>query len=228
MRRADRLFEMVQILRSRRLTTARYLSEELEISERTVYRDIRDLLCSGVPIRGEAGVGYALEKGFDLPPLMFTSEEIEALTLGARIVRSWADPALARAADKALSKIETVLPKALKGRIEKMPLFAVNFTPDRDAADRLVRLREAIRDKRKVLLGYRSAKEEQTSRTVRPLCLTFFAPLWMLTAWCELRGAFRNFRLDRIAELRLSETTFEDEPGKTLDEFLARVTGKSE
>ena len=223
MRRADRLFEIVQILRRRRLTTAHYLAEVLEISERTVYRDIRDLLCAGVPVRGEAGVGYALEKGYDLPPLMFTNEEIEALTLGARIVRSWADPALARAADRALSKIDAVLPKSLKGRMENLPLFAVNFAPDPLAAERMVQLRAAVHQKRKVLLGYRSAKDETTARTVRPLCLTFFAPVWMLTAWCELRGAFRNFRIDRIVELTLLETTFEDEPGKTLDEFLEQV-----
>ena len=223
MRRADRLFEIVQILRTRRLTTAHYLAEALEISERTVYRDIRDLLCAGVPVRGEAGVGYALDKGYDLPPLMFTNEEIEALTLGARIVRSWADPALAKAAARALSKIDAVLPKSLKGRMENLPLFAVNFTPDPVAARRMVQLRAAVNQKRKVLLDYRSVKEENTSRTVRPLCLTFFAPVWMLTAWCELRGGFRNFRIDRIVDATLLDTTFEDEPGKTLDEFLERV-----
>ena len=227
MRRADRLFEIVQILRSRRLTTARHLAETLEISERTVYRDIRDLLCSGVPIRGEAGVGYALEKGFDLPPLMFSNEEIEALTLGARIVRSWADPALAKAADAALMKIDAVLPAALKGRIERLPLFAVNFTPDTDAAERMVRLRSAINRKQKVVLSYLSLKDERSERTVRPLCLTFFAPVWLLTAWCELREEFRNFRLDRIVNIELLETLFEDEPGKTLTEYLARVTGES-
>ena len=226
MRRADRLFEMVQILRGRRLTTARYLAEALEISERTVYRDIRDLLGAGVPIRGEAGVGYALEKGYDLPPLMFTNEEIEALTLGARIVRSWADPALAQAADKALKRIDAVLPKALKGRIESLPLFAVNFAPDPHSAERLVQLRAAVREKKKIVIAYRSAKEEVTERTVRPLCLTFFAPLWMLSAWCELRKEFRNFRLDRIAEIHVSDDTFEDEPGKTLDEFLAQVAAE--
>lgn len=223
MRRADRLFEIVQILRARRLTTAEYLAEVLEISVRTVYRDIRDLLCAGVPVRGEAGMGYALEKGYDLPPLMFTNEEIEALTLGARLVRCWADPTLAKAADRALSKIDAVLPKALKGRMETLPLFAVNFTPDTRAAERMVQLRAAVNQKRKVLLDYRSAKDETTARTVRPLCLTFFAPIWMLTAWCELRDEFRNFRIDRIVDMTLLEAAFEDEPGKTLDEFLVQV-----
>jgi predicted DNA-binding transcriptional regulator YafY len=226
MRRADRLFEIVQILRSRRLTTATYLADVLEISERTVYRDIQDLLCGGVPVRGEAGVGYVLEKSYDLPPLMFTNEEIEALTLGARLVRSWADPSLARAADRALSKIDTVLPKALKGRIENLPLFALNFAPDPDTGDRLHTLRGAVREKRKVVLGYRSAADQATKRTIRPLCLTFFAPVWMLSAWCELRNEFRNFRLDRITEICLEDTKFEDEPGKTLNDFLAQVAGE--
>ena len=158
MRRADRLFQIVQILRSRRLTTARRLAEELEVSERTIYRDINDLVCSGVPVRGEAGVGYALDKGFDLPPLMFTRDEIEALVLGARVVRSWADPGLAKAARQALEKIDVVLPKTLKGRMENLPLFAVNFEPDADVANRLVELRAAVREKHKVEIGYSDAK----------------------------------------------------------------------
>ncbi len=228
MRRADRLFEIVQILRSRRLTTARYLAETLEISERTVYRDIRDLLGAGVPLRGEAGVGYALEKGYDLPPLMFTNEEIEALTLGARVVRSWADPALAEAAEKALFKIDAVLPKAMKGRIETLPLYAVNFAPAPQTAERLVQLRAAVRDKRIVEMDYRSAKDEVTKRTVRPLCLTFFAPLWMLSAWCELREGFRNFRLDRIEGIKVSDSLFVDDPGKTLADFFAQVKAESQ
>ncbi|MCP4674447.1 MAG: YafY family transcriptional regulator [Deltaproteobacteria bacterium] len=226
MRRADRLFQIIQILRGRRLTTARVLSEKLEVSERTIYRDVNDLVCSGVPIRGEAGIGYVLEKGFDLPPLMFTREEIEALALGARIVRSWADPYLAGAAEQALSKIEVVLPPELKGRVEKMPLFAVNFTPNPQVAERLAQLRSAIREKRKVELDYSSADGAVSIRTVRPLCLTFFAPNWMLTAWCELRNAFRNFRLDRLNKIAILDEIYKDEPGKSLEDFLAEVTGK--
>ncbi len=223
MRRADRLFQIVQILRTRRLTTARHLAEELEVSERTIYRDISDLLCSGVPVRGEAGVGYALDKGFDLPPLMFTRDEIEALVLGARVVRSWADSGLAKAATNALSKIETVLPKKLKGRMEKLPLYALNFTPDEDVTQRLAPLRGAVRDKRKVELGYADAKGAVTRRIVRPLCLSFFAPVWMLSAYCELRAEFRNFRLDRMKHVTLTDENFVDEPGKTLDDFLREV-----
>lgn len=225
MRRADRLFQIIQILRARKLTTARHLAEELEVHERTIYRDMNDLVCSGVPIRGEAGMGYTLEKGFDLPPLMFTREEIEALALGARIVRSWADHHLAKAAMQALSKIEVVLPPKLKGRIETMPFFAVNFAPQAGVVERLAELRPAIREKRKVELRYTSADDEFTNRILRPLCLTFFAPNWMLSAWCEMRSAFRNFRLDRMENVTVLEEHYEDEPGKTLDDFLAQVDG---
>src|SRR5476651_1733770 len=124
MRRADRLFRLVQVLRARRFATAASLAEALEVSQRTVYRDVRDLLLSGVPIQGEAGVGYALDRSFELPPLMFDEEEIEALVLGARIVRAWADPKLARAAEEALQKIEGVLPPKLKQKLAEAALYA--------------------------------------------------------------------------------------------------------
>ena len=127
MRRADRLFRIVQRLRRRGATTARQLAEALEVSERTVYRDIRDLLVAGVPIQGEAGVGYVLDRSYELPPLMFDEEEIEALVLGARIVRAWADKKLARAAEEALQKIETVLPPRLKSRLAESALMAPGF-----------------------------------------------------------------------------------------------------
>jgi predicted DNA-binding transcriptional regulator YafY len=123
MRRADRLFQIVQILRRRRLTTARQLADRLCISERTVYRDIRDLIASGVPVEGEAGVGYRL-RGFDLPPLMFTREEVEALVLGARIVQSWTDPELAGAAAEAIAKIEAVLPQDRSHLVQGTQLYA--------------------------------------------------------------------------------------------------------
>jgi len=224
MRRADRLFEIVQIIRSRRLTTAQYLSDRLEVSCRTVYRDISDLQCAGIPIRGEAGVGYTLDKGFDLPPLMFTRAEIEAVALGANLVRSWADDEMARAAKQAFAKIEVVLPKALRGQMEKTPLFALNFERDEELYLKMSALRGAIRMKHKVRIEYRDARSNSTTRLLRPLCLSFFAPIWMLSAYCELRGEFRNFRLDRMGEIDVTDKGFEDETGKTLDDFLARVT----
>src|SRR5215468_9947586 len=149
MRRADRLFQIIQRLRRRGRVTAAALAEELEVSARTVYRDVRDLVSSGVPIQGEAGVGYALPRGFDLPPLMFTEEEIEALVLGARIVETRADPALARAARDVLAKVEAVLPPRLRDRIAEAALFAPGYRV-RAADAGLTSLRTAIRERRKV------------------------------------------------------------------------------
>src|SRR5437660_1347293 len=148
MRRADRLFRLVQRLRKRSgsVTTARQLAEALEVSERTVYRDIRDLLLSGVPIQGEAGVGYALDRSYELPPLMFDEEEIEALVLGARIVRAWTDPKLARAAEEALQKIEAVLPPRLKEKLETAALYAPGFHVKAQMRSGLEDLRRAVRE----------------------------------------------------------------------------------
>jgi len=225
MRRADRLFQIVQILRRRRLVTASQLAEELEVSERTIYRDVRDLTRSGVPVQGEAGVGYALPRRFDLPPLMFDEEEVEALVLGARIVESWADPALARAAQDVLAKVKAVLPGRLEHMVDGSALFAPAWSESAGSVGEALRdLRLAVRQHRKVRVTYTRADGEGSVRTVRPVCLSFFAPTWMLSAWCELRGAFRNFRLDRIQDLAVLDDTFADEPGRTLRDFLAAVT----
>lgn len=143
MRRADRLFRIVHLLRRKRLTTARQIAGELAISERTVYRDVADLVDSGVPIRGEAGVGYALERGFDLPPLMFTEDELEALVLGVRVVESWGDATLAAAARAVVQKVEAVLPERLQERVGKAPLFG--FHVPAGSARKLGTLRRAIR-----------------------------------------------------------------------------------
>lgn len=222
MRRADRLFQIVQILRRRRLTTARHLAESLEISERTVYRDIRDLAASGVPIEGEAGVGYRL-RGFDLPPLMFNREEVEALVLGARIVQSWTDPELARAASEALSKIEAALPRDRSHLVDGTPLFAPADHWRVEIAVDLPTLRQAIRDSRKLRFRYTDAGGTQSERTVRPLGLSFYGPVWILAAWCELRQDFRAFRVDRIHELEVLPGSFPSEPGRTLQDFIAAM-----
>lgn len=222
MRRADRLFDIIQILRRRKLVRARDLAEELEVSERTVYRDIRDLMASGVPIDGEAGVGYMLRGGFDLPPLMFDEQEIEALVLGARIVESWADPKLAAAAANVIAKVETVIPERLRQHMAETALlapaghFAEPITVDP------AELRRALRERRKAHFAYRDNEERLTERSVRPLALAFYGPVWLLTAWCELRLDFRSFRLDRMADLAILEETFRPERGKTLNDYLAR------
>src|SRR3954471_4853324 len=204
MRRADRLFRLVQVLRRSRLTTAAKLADELGVSERTVYRDVRDLSLSGVPVRGEAGVGYALEKGFDLPPLMFNEEELEALVLGARVVASHGDKSLGPAANAVLSKIEAALPDRLKVRMKDVALLAPNMrmTPPGD----LELVRGAIRSRHKLVVRYRDVGGKATDRVLWPLVLAFWGRTWTLGSWCELRRGFRSFRMDAIESCATGET----------------------
>lgn len=220
MRRADRLFQIIQILRSGRITTALRLAEELEVSERTVYRDIRDLMASGVPIEGEAGIGYVLRRGYDLPPLMFTEQEITALTLGARIVKSWADPELAKAAEQVLSKVETVLPGGLQQKLSQTNLFAPLVQIPPEAAHAMAQLRPAIDNRIKVRFNYTRLDGVPSQRIVWPLGLFFWGSAWTLGAWCEQRTAFRNFRLDRIHKLEVLEEHYPLTPGRTLDDLI--------
>ena len=222
MRRADRLFRLVQLLRRNRLVTAERIARELEVSQRTVYRDIRDLSLSGVPIRGEAGVGYALAHGFDLPPMTFNEDEIEALVLGTRVVQGYADPGLARAADAALAKIEMVLPEGTRHRIANIRLIAPRLKKGSTAGP-LGMIRDGLRNRRRIVLKYRDEQGKTTQRTTRPLAVAFWGKTWTLAAWCELRNDFRSFRLDRMLSAQMSEP-FQDEPGKTLDDFIAWVT----
>ncbi|HHI94308.1 MAG TPA: YafY family transcriptional regulator [Gammaproteobacteria bacterium] len=220
MRRADRLFQIVQFLRSRRVTTARWLAEVLEVSERTIYRDIQDLMASNVPIEGEAGVGYVIRHGYDLPPLMFTREEMTALTLGARIVNSWADPGLAMAAQSVLSKIETVLPDSLKGELDQTRLFSPLVRIPTQVAAFMGELRSAADRRNKVIITYTRADGADSNRTIWPLGLFFWGTTWTLGAWCEMRQAFRNFRLDRIETLQICDERYPNEPGRRLKDMI--------
>jgi len=218
-RRADRLFRLVQVLRARRFATARTLAEALEVSERTVYRDVRDLSLSGVPIEGEAGVGYALRRDFDMPPLMFDFEEIEALTAGARMVQAWSSPTLGKAAQSALDKIAAALPTDKRIAMERTRLYAPSFHVDRETGKVLDVMREAIVDGRRLSFQYKDEGGKPSERKVRPLGLYFWGQRWTLAAWCEMREDFRNFRLDRAAHVAIGNR-FPDEPGKRLDDFL--------
>jgi len=221
MRRADRLFSLMQLLRPGRVTTARALAERLEVSERTIYRDIRDLTLSGVPIVGEAGVGYTVREGFALPPLMFSAEEVAALVLGARMVQSWGGPVLAGDAERVLSKVAAVLPAGLRERLSTTPLFAPPFSGiDAKVANTLALFRGAVDSKNKVHFGYTREDGQTSTRTVWPLGLFFWGQVWTLGAWCERRGALRNFRLDRIAEPALSGGAFNNQPGRTLADLF--------
>jgi predicted DNA-binding transcriptional regulator YafY len=222
MRRADRLFRLVQVLRARRFATARNLAEALEVSERTVYRDVRDLSLSGVPIEGEAGVGYALRRDFDLPPLMFDYEEIEALTAGARMVQAWSSPTLAKAAQAALDKIAAALPAEKRIAMDRTRLYAPTFHVDRELGKVLDTMREAIVERRRLAFSYKDEGGKPSERMVRPLGLYFWGQRWTLAAWCEMRIDFRNFRLDRVSGVTMG-TRFPDEPGKRLEDFLRSV-----
>jgi predicted DNA-binding transcriptional regulator YafY len=219
-RRADRLFQIVQHLRGRRLTTAAQLAGWLEVSERTVYRDIRDLSLSGVPVEGEAGVGYRLSKGFDLPPIMFSLDEVEALVAGARIVEAWGGPTLAAHARAALSKIALALPEARREEIARSRLFAPGFHVRPEAAASLETVRQAILQRRKLRASYTDSAQRTSQRTLRPLAIYFWGTTWTLAAWCESRHDFRNFRLDRIGTIEMLPDTFEETAGRTLDDFI--------
>ncbi len=222
MRRADRLFQIVQYLRGGRLVTARALAERLEVSERTIYRDVADLVGCGVPIDGEAGVGYILRAGFELPPLMFTRDELAALTLGARFVKAWGGARLAMAAEEALVKIAAVLPEAEKSAAAETNLFAMAFELPDSARKILDQLDAAIRSRRRIHVAYQALGGERTERTLRPLGLYHWGKVWTLAAWCELRDDFRNFRADGIVDLAEGDP-FRHEPGKTLQDFLRRM-----
>ncbi len=219
MRRADRLFQIVQYLRGGRLVTAATLAERLEVSERTIYRDISDLQSTGVPIDGEAGVGYLMRDGYDLPPLMFTRDEIVALVAGARLIRAWGGARMARAAEEALVKIDAVLPKTEHRRSDSIEIHAIATEMTPEVRQRIDAIENAVERRQRLALAYLDAEARPTDRTVRPLGLWYWGKVWTLVAWCELRDDFRMFRLDRIAGMEIDGDPFRPERGKTLADF---------
>ncbi|MDB5846637.1 MAG: DNA-binding transcriptional regulator [Rhodoferax sp.] len=226
MRRADRLFQLVQLIRGRRLTTAAYLAARLAVSERTVYRDVAQLQHQGVPIEGEAGMGYRLGRGFELPPLMFTQDEAKALVAAARLAQVWLDAGLAREVEGALGKILSVLPPAARVAAESVALYApqVGLAPAEQG--RLQVLREAVQGRHKLRLDYLDLAERSSQRVVRPLGCFYWGKVWTLSAWCETRQGFRGFRVDRIQQIEVTAQRFSDEPGKTLADMLRQVDGE--
>jgi predicted DNA-binding transcriptional regulator YafY len=222
MRRADRLFQLVQLVRGRRLSTADFIAARLEVSVRTVYRDIADLQAQGVPFEGEAGVGYRMRAGFDLPPLMLTREEAQALVAAMRLARRSLDPGLAAHGEAALSKVLAVLPPGARVAAESTAVHAPPYGGASPAMlAQLEQVRLAAEGRRKVRLRYVDLQEVASERVVRPLGCLYWGDAWTLAAWCEQRAAFRNFRIDRIAELEVLDQRFRDEAGKTLAD-LAR------
>lgn len=223
MRRADRLFQLIQALRTRRFATGQELADVLGVSKRTLYRDVQDLQRSGVPIRGEAGVGYRLERGFELPPLTFTSEELEGLALGARIVSAWGDDELAKAVASAISKIEAVIPGGLREALLDAPLFAPGYGRAAYMARYLDLVRHAITARDVVRLRYTREDGEVSEREIRPLGLYFWGNKWTLAAWCELRQDYRSFRPGRMETVERTGRRFDPDAGPNLEEYLRRT-----
>jgi predicted DNA-binding transcriptional regulator YafY len=213
MRRADRLFQIIQVLRrTRRPLTAAAIAAELETSMRTIYRDIAALIGQRVPIRGEAGIGYVLEGGFDLPPLMLTPDEIEAAVLGAQWVARRADPVLARAAQDFIAKIGAAVPERLRPYlIEPAGVAPPAWNMPADAVD-MALVRTAIHGGRKIALRYRDEQGRETRRTVWPVTVGYFDTVRVLVAWCELRRDFRSFRTDRMAEATFLDERYPERP----------------
>lgn len=205
MRRADRLFRIIQILRRRRRpVTAGVIAEELETSLRTVYRDIAELLNQRVPIRGEAGIGYVLESGFDMPPLMLTPAEVEAAMLGAQWVMGRGDAELTRAAADLIAKLGSVVPEPLRPLIIDPTLTTVSWTPQNADRIDMIELRAAIHAQTKVRLRYRDELGEETYRVIWPIAVSYQDINRIVIAWCELRQALRHFRTDRVIEASFS------------------------
>ncbi len=228
MRRADRLFQIVQLIRGRRLSTAAFLAERLEVSQRTIYRDVADLQHQGVPIEGEAGVGYRLGAGFELPPLMFSQGEANALVAAARLAQAWLDPGLAREVEGALGKILSVLPPAARLAAEAQALYAPLVGLDARTQATLQALREAVQSCHVVEIDYADVQGRPSLRRLRPLGCFYWGKVWTLSAWCELRNDFRGFRIDRIAAFKVLPERFRQEPGKTLADLLRQVEAERE
>jgi len=225
LRPADRLFQIVLELGRGRVLTAKYLADMLEVSERTIYRDIADLMASGVPVDGEAGVGYRLHRGYRVPPMMFDQDELQALLFGAGVAKRWGDSDMAAAADRILNKVDAVLPERLRGELNSnalvVPTVAGNQSEQTTA--QLGAVRDAINARKRLSMSYSDASGGATERVVWPLTLLYWGFSWTLGAWCELRSDFRSFRIDRIGEAQALAGQFPDESGKRLADYFAQI-----
>jgi predicted DNA-binding transcriptional regulator YafY len=205
MSRAARLLELLELLRRRRApVSAEELATKLDVSIRTLYRDIATLQQQGAEIRGEPGVGYVLRPGFTLPPLMFSAEELEALVLGSHWVAVRGDPHLSAAARGAIEKIRAVLPDELRESLAEATLTVPNFATVVPEKVDLALIRAAIRREHKVTLDYRAGSGAATRRTIWPLVIGYFDKVLVLVGWCESREDFRSFRVDRISSLEVT------------------------
>ena len=221
-RRADRLFQIAELLRGRRLTTAQQLADWLHVSLRTVYRDVQDLQLSGVPIEGEAGIGYRLDRSASLPPLTFTADELTALAAGARMVESWGGESMAAGARGALAKIASAMPADKRATIDRLAFFAPSFHIDANVSAVVDTLHRAIDTRHIVSFAYQDKNGAVTHRRVWPLALAYWGARFTLGAWCELREDFRHFALTNIGDLKAHEP-FPDVEGKRLADFMRSI-----
>lgn len=222
-RRADRLFQIVQILRGRRLTTAALLAERLGVSERTIYRDIRDLSISGVPVEGEAGSGYRLMAGFDLPPLMLTTQESEALMVAIRMLKTWGGESLSRSLESAQEKVLAILPTESRRKAEQTRVFAPGFGARQHSKSDFDLMHQAVSGQQVLTLHYRDEQGQFSVRDVQPLGLFFWGEHWVLVAWCEQREDYRCFRLDRCLEIAQTLRRFSERADRSLSDFLRKI-----
>ena len=206
------------------MLTAQKLAAKLQVSQRTIYRDVRDLQLSGTPIEGEAGVGYTLRRDYDLPPLMFTRSELTALVLGARLVQAWGGAENVISANQALQRIEAVLPADLRDSLDRILLFAPGGQMSQLLRERLDLLHGACLAQRVIQFGYKKEDGVASNRSARPLALAFWSGTWTLGAWCELRKDFRSFRIDRMDTVVALERTFVPKKGERLEDFIKQAS----
>jgi predicted DNA-binding transcriptional regulator YafY len=221
MSRTDILFQMTQIMRSRKYTTAKYLADRLSISIRTVYRYVNDLSLAGVPVISQTGKGYWIDDSFDMPPIKLSEEEILALSFGSKLVKAFADPYLADAAQQLLDKVESVTPKTHQHLLHQATIHAPIRIIDDDTAKHLVSARKAVDAQQKIEITYLDSKGNSSARTLWPLALAFWGKSWTVAAWCEFREDFRAFRIDRIQTMTLLRQTYPETKGRTLEDFIA-------
>lgn len=222
MRRADRLFDIIQAMRlARTPVTAAALAAELEVTPRTVYRDIATLQARHVPIEGAAGLGYVLRRNFELPPLMFTEEEAEAITVGLRMLHRTGDPGLTSAAHSVAAKVAAVMPAGMRERITAAPVHVSRRGAPAARGIDFSRVRDAIRNARKMRIAYVDANGSTSSRTIKPIAVEYYVQATLLCAWCELRDDYRHFRADRIIESRVLNEGFGDEAQRLMAGWLA-------
>ncbi len=219
MRRTDRLFDIIGILRDGKLHRAQDIADRLEVSVRTIYRDMDTLAASGVPVEGERGVGYMVREQITLPPLNLTAAELEALNLGMAIVAEAADPDLKAAADSLAEKIDAVLPTQVVAEADAWKFAVYPFADAARGLAHMAPIRAAIKSRQKLQLTYRRIDGTLTDRTIRPLHMEYWGRVWTLTAWCELRNSFRVFRIDLVEAVIPLPELFIDEPGKRLSDY---------